>query len=278
MASSTSRPTIWAVPDDLWERIQWLLDEYDPPKPTGRKAKPARPILDAVLFRLRTGCQWNQLPKVYGDDSTIHRRFQHWVKLGLFELLWSLLVAECDELGLVHWDWQAADGSLGKAHSGGEEVGPNPTDRAKSGSKKSLLVDGQGGPLSLVLAAANVNDHLLLAETLDSIIVERPAPTTQEPQHLCLDGGYHNAPSREVLAAREYQGHIRPGGTGEVEAQPRRHRPRRWVVERTFAWLSKCRGLVIRYETGSENYLALLQLACGLLWYRRLPSPASTFS
>ena len=150
-------------------------------------------------------------------------------------------------------------------------MGPNPTDRAKNGSKKSLLTDEQGGPLGAVVAAANVNDHLLLEATIEAVVVERPEPTAERPQHLCLDGGYDNAPSREVAARHGYTAHIRPGGE---EARPyrktRSKRPRRWVVERTLAWLSKCRALLVRYDKHAENYLGLLQLACGLLWYRRV--------
>jgi putative transposase len=278
MSRQKRMPTLWEVPDDLWERIQELLDEYDPPKPTGRGREDARKILDGLIFKFRTGCQWNHIPKVYGDDSTIHRTFQRWVQLSLFEMIWSLLVAECDELGLVQWQWQAADGSLGKARSGGDQIGPNPTDRAKQGSKKSLLVDGQGGPLSLVVAAANVNDHLLLEATLEAVVVERPEPRKQEPQNLCLDAGYNNAPSQEVVKEYGYRGHIRPGGAETLDAQGAKQYPaRRWVVERTFGWLSKCRGLLVRYEKKSENYLALLQFACALLWYRRLPKPETAF-
>lgn len=248
MAHSTTLPTIWEVPDDLWERVELLLNQFDPPKPTGRKPYPARPILNGLIYRIRTGCQWNKLPKTFGDDATIYRRFRHWVEIDLFALLWALLVTECDALGQVVWDWQAADGSLGKAHCGGDAIGPNPTDRAKSGTKKSLLVDGAGGPLSLLVAPANVNDHRLLADTLDAVVAERPAVTAAQKQNLCLDGGYNNAPSRAVVAARGYCGHIRPGGVAELAATQKQHQPRRWVIERTFAWLSKCRGLVIRYE------------------------------
>jgi len=76
MARSKCLPTIWEVPDDLWERIEWLLNEYDPPKTTGRSRTDARRMLDGIIFRFRTGCQWNHIPKVYVDDSTIHRTFQ----------------------------------------------------------------------------------------------------------------------------------------------------------------------------------------------------------
>lgn len=150
MAHLNRLPTIWELPDDLWERLNDLINEFDPPKPTGRKRANARRILEGIIFRIRTGCQWNRIPKVYGDDATIHRTFQRWVGIQLFELIWSQLVAEGDYLGLVQWEWQAADGCLGKARSGGDQIGPNPTDRAKNGTKKSLLVDGAGGPWPLL--------------------------------------------------------------------------------------------------------------------------------
>lgn len=278
MARSKCLPTIWEVPNDLWERIEWLLNEYDPPKTTGRSRTDARRMLDGIIFRFRTGCQWNHLPKVYGDDSTIHRTFQRWVEINLFEMIWALLAAECDELALINWEWQAADGWLGKARSGGDEIGPNPTDRAKNGTKKSVLTDAAGGPLSIVIAPANVNDHKLLEATIEAMVIQRPEPTEQAPQNLCLDKGYDNKPSREVVKQRGYKDHIRRIGEEKLDRKGKKKYPaRRYVVERTLAWLSKCRGLLVRYERKSENYLAQLQFACALLWYRRLPDPATAF-
>ena len=278
MTEVNQLPTIWEAPDDLWERIEALIEEYDPPKPTGRKREDARKLLNGIIYRFRTGCQWNHLPEKYGDDSTIHRTFQRWVEINLFEMLWSLLVAECDELARVDWQWQAADGWLGKARSGGDEIGPNPTDRAKNGTKKSLLTDAKGGPLSIVIAPANVNDHKLLEETIESIVVERPTPTLKKEQNICLDKAYDNQASRGVVKKHGYQDHIRRIGEEKVDRKGRkRHPARRYVVERTIAWLSKCRGLLVRYERKSENYLAQLQFACALLWYRRLPDPKSGF-
>jgi putative transposase len=150
-------------------------------------------------------------------------------------------------------------------------VGKNPTDRGKNGSKKSLIVEEHGGPLGAVVTAANVNDHLVLEATIEAIVVERPRPTAAQPQHLCLDAGYDNPTGHRVAQERGYTPHIRP--IGEEKKRYRRtraQRPRRWVVERTLAWLSKCRALLVRYDKHAENYLGLLQLACGLLWYRRL--------
>ena len=119
-------PTIWRVPDELWARVEPILDELDPPRPTGRKRVDRRAILDAVIFRLRSGCQWNRLPGDLPDDSTVHRTFQRWVALGAFEKIWAALVAECDDLAAVQWEWQAADAAMGKARFGGMRSGRTP--------------------------------------------------------------------------------------------------------------------------------------------------------
>ena len=80
----------------------------------------------------------------------------------------------------------------------GEKTGPNPTDRAKSGVKRSLLTDGQGVPLGVVAEGANRNDFKMARETLESVAVERPEPTAEEPQHLCMDKGYDYEEIREL--------------------------------------------------------------------------------
>ena len=81
---SEALPTIWEIPDDLWSRIHPVILEMDPPKSTGRKRVHPRRILDGIIFRMRTGCHWNRLPKELGDDSTIHRTFQLRVDLGFW--------------------------------------------------------------------------------------------------------------------------------------------------------------------------------------------------
>jgi len=121
-----------------------------------------------------------------------------------------------------------------------------------------------------VIAGANVVDQQLLKATIEAIVVERPDPTEVE-QNLSLDKGYDNPTGREAASGAGYVPHIRRIGE---EAQPcdssKGHKPRRWVVERTFAWLSKCRGILVRYDKKDTNYLGLIQLACALYWYRRL--------
>jgi len=131
-------------------------------------------------------------------------------------------------------------------------------------------VEASGGPLGLELAGANVHDAKLLAATIEAIVVERPAPADC-PQQLCLDKGYDNPSGRAAAQAAGYVPHIRRIGEEKLDATgEKRHPARRWVVERTLAWLQKCRAILIRYDKKAENYLGLIQLACALLWYRRL--------
>lgn len=127
-----------------------------------------------------------------------------------------------------------------------------------------------GGPLSIVIAGANRHDTKLLEATLEAIVVERPAPTEEQPQHLCLDKGYDNPTGHAAAHSQGYTPHIRRIGEEKKDEQGEKSYPaRRWVVERTFAWLSKCRAILIRYDKHSSNYLGLLKLACALLWFRR---------
>ena len=116
--------TIWEVPDDLWARIEPVLTaDWQPHPQGGHPHADWRRIVNGIIYRLRSGCQWNRLPKEFGDDSTMHRWFQRWCRRGVLKALWATLVAECAELGDVHWEWQSADGAMGKARFGGEKGG-----------------------------------------------------------------------------------------------------------------------------------------------------------
>lgn len=263
-------PTIWELPDELWERIEPILARRYPPASTGRPRADLRRVLDGIIYRMRSGVQWNRLPRAFGADSTVHGWLQRFVADGVLREMWAELVRECDALGAVAWEWQAADGVMGKSRFEGGARGPNPTDRAKPGTKKHLIVEQHGGPLGVVIAAANVNDHKLLEATIDAIVVERPDPE-DVVQHLCLDKAYDNKTGDAVCAHAGYAAHIRRIGEEKLDHTGEKTRPaRRWVVERTIAWLQKCRAILIRYDKKPDNYQGLVQLACALLWYRRL--------
>lgn len=122
-----------------------------------------------------------------------------------------------------------------------------------------------------MIAPANVHDTKLLAETLGSIVVERPEPTDEAPQNLSLDKAFDNPTGREAVESYKYVPHIRRIGEEKLDEKNRKRYPaRRWVVERTLSWLQKCRAILVRYDKKAQNYLGLIQLACALLWFRRL--------
>ena len=259
--------TIWEIPDPLWHQIEPLLLDDAPQMATGRPRSNLRNVFDGVIFRMRSGCQWAKIPKVFGAKSTLHRWFQQWCERGVMERIWERLVERADELGLVQWRWQSADGAMSKARFPGDLIGPNPTDRGKPGTKRSLIVEANGGPLGVVIAGANVHDSKLLEATINAIVGERPDPDEVE-QNLCLDKGYDSHAARSMTEREGYVPHVRR--IGEEKRGCRRGKPRRWVVERTISWLAKCRAILVRYDKKGVNYLGLIQLACALLWYRRI--------
>ena len=150
---------------------------------------------------------------------------------------------------------------------GEKSTGPNPTDRRKTGTKRSLLVEGHGIPIGLTVAGANRHDMKLTKPTLESILVRRPKTKPLTPQNMCADKGYDFPEVRELLEDWGYTIHIPSRG----EARPRRripgYRARHWVVERTHSWMNRFRRLLIRWEKKVENYLAMLHLACAYITY-----------
>lgn len=126
-------PPIWEASDDLWAIVEPILAEHDPPKPCGRRRIDQRAAFDASIYRLRTGCQWNHLPRDYPDDSSVHRTFQRWVGRGIFERLWAAIQERCEDLDGCDWSWQAADAALGKARKGGTRLGQTPLTAPKTG-------------------------------------------------------------------------------------------------------------------------------------------------
>ena len=142
------------------------------------------------MYVLRTGIQWNALPRELGASSTVYDRFRLWEKQGVFEHLWEAGLQEFDEVEGLEWQWQSLDGTQIKAPFAGAATGGNPVDRNKRGTKRSQLSEGHGLPLAVVLEAANRTDMIVAAATLDAIVMARPKADEAHPQHLCLDAGY----------------------------------------------------------------------------------------
>lgn len=223
--------------------------------------------MTAILFVMVTGCQWKALPRNLAAPSTAHDRFQQWEQEGLFTALWEAGLLRYDHRVGIDWQWQSADGCMTKAPLGGQQTGPIPTDRAKKGTKRSLLTDARGAPLGIVASGANAHDKTLLVDTLES----RPLPEvpTSITPHMCLDKAYDAKDIRAMLVDLGFVPHIKTRGQ-EVEDKARHppYRARRWVVERTHSWMNRFRRILIRWEKKVANYVAFLHIACAIIAFR----------
>ena len=124
-------------------------------------------------------------------------------------------------------------------------------------------------PIGLALAGANRHDMKLVRETVENILVQRPEPTPQQPQGMCLDKGYDYQEVRDILQEFGFTEHIRSRGQEAQEIKTKAgKKARRWVVERTHSWLNRFRRILIRWDKKPENYIAFLHFACALVAFR----------
>jgi putative transposase len=273
MAEATTTPKMdyFRLPRPLWRKLKKYL-----PKPRKREsAKGGRPraseraVADAIWYVLWTGCQWKALRRDWFgvSASVVHERFQRWRGAGIFQKLRRRMVEYyARERGGIGWKWQAMDSKHSPAPLGGEKVGNNPTDRGKLGAKINLLVDERGAPLSVVLTGANRHDKVSAVDLIVSMIPKRQA---HKEQHLCADKAYDSEDLRQFAASAGYITHIKINtrtkwgeNPTEDDSPSKIHPARRWVVERTISWLTKRRSVRTRWSKKTENWLALVELAC----------------
>lgn len=161
------------LPDDLWKRVERLL-----PKPkkrrrrySGRKRLEDRKVLTGIIFVLRTGIPWREMPVELGCGSgmTCLRRLKQWRKGGVFQKLYEVLLADLQGAEKIDWSRAIVDSVSGRAPGGGEKTGPSPVDRRKLGTKVHVLVDGHGVPLAIRLTEANRHDITQLIPLVQGI-------------------------------------------------------------------------------------------------------------
>src|ERR1700743_22647 len=155
----------------------------------------------------------------------------------------------------------------GEGAKRGDQTGPNPTDRAKRGTKRHIMTDANGVTLAVVITAPNIPDMKALGETLDAVPI-RAGRGIRRPTHLCLDKGYDYHVCDVAVRKRGIKSHIRRRGEKRMLGCFR-GKPRRWVVERTNSWHNRFRALLIRWERKAANYLALVHLASALITFKQ---------
>ncbi|AUT65077.1 IS5 family transposase [Paraburkholderia terrae] len=258
--------------DELWALIDPLLP---PPKPRrsrypGRKPLDDRAVLTGILFILQTGLRWDLLPREMGCGSGMScwRRLRDWQAAGVWDRLHELLLAKLREADRIDWSRVVVDSSSIRAVGAGPKTGPNPTDRARPGSKHHLITEAQGIPLAVILTGANRHDVTQLHALVDAIprIAGKPGRPLSKPRIVQGDRGYDHDKYRRPLHAAGIDTEIarrgEPHGSGLGKT--------RWVVERTISWLHNFRRLRIRFERLAFIHEAFMKIACCIICWRRL--------
>ena len=199
---------------------------------------------------------------------TCWRRFRDWQKAGVWHRLHCVLLDKLGLSGRIDWSRASLDSASVAAKRGGERTGPNPVDRGRAGTKHHLLVDKEGVPLAASISAANVHDSKLLQEVVDSVgpVRGRLGRPRKRPEKLHADKSYDYPRCRQFLRKRGIKARIATRGVESSEKLGRH----RWVVERTFAWLSQNRRMSKDYERLCSTSESFVYAAMSRLMVRRL--------
>lgn len=257
------------VSDELWAAIEPLLPR---PKPRrfrfpGRKPLGDREALTGILFVLKTGIPWADLPAEMGCGCGMScwRRLKAWQDAGVWSRLYQFLLEYLDDAGQIDWSKAAVDSSFARAFGGVEGSGKNPTDRGKPGVKHHAMTDANGIPLAAQSTAANVPEVKRLLPLLDQCgPKDEDGEPLRLPDEVYGDRAYDSEPHREGLREREVEPKLAKRRT-EHGSGLGKHR---WVVERFFSWLHGFRKLRFVTEKTKEMQLAFLNLALSLICLR----------
>ena len=245
------------IPDNLWKSIETILPRKKSPR--GRPEMDARTAIDGIFYLLRTGGQWCELPRYYGAPSTVHGKFLKWARMGVFQLI----LEAAKEFYLSHNQeniWYAIDASHSKAPLANFS-GKSPVDRGKRGVKKTILVDRRGAPLAIAVGAGNVHDSQFFEEILPKI------PHKKVPQILAADSAYDCKKFKKQSAKRNIA--FTPTTNRRRKKDVRVvYPPHRWIVERTFGWLSGYRGLKTCWTKTKIAYESLCLFAASIQLFR----------
>jgi len=239
------------IPDELWRKIEKLIPHKR--SKVGRPEFDNRRVFHGILFVLKTGVHWRELPEKYGCPSTIHTKFMKWCRSGVFEKM----LIKCREYYRIRNsknNWYAFDTISRKAPLA-QFGGKSPVDRAKRGIKYGLLVDRKGAPLFVGLAAGNTHDSKLFEPII------RPLKKSKQVRIIAADSAF----DVKRLYSYAKKKNIALVAAPNARRKKNVHKfavPYRWIVEQTFGILSWLRGIRTCWSKTREGYLGLLQLAC----------------
>lgn len=249
--------------DELWEILEPILPSPPTPGPKGgRPPVGNRATLTGILFVLKTGIPWEDLPCEMGCGSgmTCWRRLRDWQADGTWDKIHKLLLDHLRGADKIDWSRALIDSSSVRSAFGGEATGPSPVDRAKSGSKHHVITDANGTPLTSSVTAANVHDVTEMAPLVNSLpeVAGKVGRPRRKPDALQGDRAYDSEPHRQGLREMGIEPMLPERGIDDQEGLGET----RWPVERTLAWFHQNRRLRIRYERRADIHQAFLTLAC----------------
>ena len=245
------------ITDGQWEELKSILEPQSK-QVMGRPRAQARDVFEAILFMLHTGMQWKYLPAGFPPKSTVHDYLKKWSQEDRFRELFARVIRQRVEEGSIDLDQCFVDATFSPAKSGGNAVGLT---RKGKGSKLQLVVDAQGVPLAISVAAANQGETNMVQDTLFSLDSEI------SPKRLIGDKGYDSDPLDEALAELGIE-MIAPNRCNRSvpkqtqDGRSLRRYKYRWKVERTIAWLGYHRRLLVRWEKHLSLFVGFAWLGC----------------
>ena len=250
--------------EPIWQQLLALLPERRTNHPLGchRPRIPDRVVFEKLVEVLVFGCAYEKIADRSCSATTLRRRRDEWIELGVLEALREMALEAYDRMVGLEPSELAVDSCITKAPCGGEKAGRSPVDRGKRGIKRSVVVDGKGIPLGSVSAPANRHDSPLLAPTLDAA---RALGLVAQGASVRLDRGYDSDLTRQRLLERGLVAEIsRKGRPAPLNASGR------WIVERTNAWQNAHKKLVWCTERRDAVIDFWLALSEAIIIVRRL--------
>ena len=239
--------------DERWskqKKIMLQCNIYDKPG--------LRMMVEGMLYRIRVGCPWRDLPDVFGKWNSVYKKFNAWSKKGLWRRLLDTLIVDPD------LEWVFMDGSYIKAHqhsAGAAGGAPQSIGKSRAGhtSKIHLAVDAYGLPIRFQITGGEINDCTVAPD----LVEKRPCAGV-----IVADKGYDSERIREHIEARG-MAHVIPRkrnskrGNEGLDWHLYRYRH---LVENAFARLKQYRGVATRYDKLGRNYESVVAMACAFLW------------
>lgn len=242
-----------------------MLEEYKnfvanemPKSKMGRPRVDDERLIAGMYYLLKTGCQWEALPLCFGPSKTVYHRFRELIRVNAFQRIWKIVLMRFHKIHGLELNHQSFDSCHKKSPLGGEKTGKSPVDRRKLGTKLNLATEGQGIPIGATIEKGNRHDSRLFSVLLKNLQEQIP----QSGNHyLHADKGYFSAKNKAEAISQNYTPVMAKNKKRNSPHKTEKKDKNRWVVERTFSWITRFRRVFIRYEKLKACFLSFAQFA-----------------